>query len=101
MSRKEAPKAIGSVLAGVLEKARQQHGLLFDIQQQWEQVAGKDLAAHTRPVSIRQGKLVVHVARPSDNFLFRFARPRITKRVNKVTKGKVTEIVVRAGKIAA
>ena len=93
------PHAIRSVLDGVLKQAREQHGALFEVQQAWPSIVGAALAAHTKPVSMRRGRLLVHAEKPGDSFLFNYQREQALARVRELTKGQVTEMVVRAGRM--
>ncbi len=97
--RKNGSQSIGSVIHGVLKRAQQQHGALFDIQQGWPSIVGKGLAAHTKPVSVRNGRLTVHVDRPGDNFTLSYQRTQVLERVREFTQCTVTELVIRAGKV--
>ena len=90
---------IGKLLEGWLAHTQKQQKPLFEIQQAWSKIVGKPLAAHTKAVSVRNGRLVIHVDRPGENFELSYDRERVLKRVKKITKNQVTEIVVRAGKL--
>ena len=98
--QKSSSQAIGSVIHGVLKQAQRQHGALFDIQHEWLAIVGKGLAAHTKPVSVRNGRVTVHADRPGDNFTLSYQRTRVLERLRELTKGAVTELVIRAGKVA-
>ena len=91
--------AIRSVLDGVLKAAREHHGALFEVQQAWPSIVGEPLASHTKPVSLRGGRLTVHVEKPGDGFLFNYQRVQVLARVREMTKGQVTEMVMRAGQV--
>ena len=94
-----ASQPIGKLLEGWLAHAQKQQKPLFEVQKAWSKIVGKPLAAHTKAVSVRKGKLVIHVDRPGENFELSYDRECVLKRVKKITQNKVTEIVVRAGKI--
>ena len=95
----DASQSINMVLQGVLQHAQRQHGAVLTLQQQWPRIVGKDLARHTKPVSARNGRLVIHVDRPGDNFSLRYQRQRVLERAQALTGGKVTELVIRAGSV--
>lgn len=97
--RKRAAAPIGSVLAGVLREAEKQHGALQHIQQRWRHWVGKGVAEHARPVSMRGKRLVIHVDRPAHNFTLKYRREELLERVKAETKGKVQELVIRAGEL--
>lgn len=94
-----ASEPIGKLLEGWLAEQHKQTSVLFEIQQAWSKIVGHKLAAHTRPVSIRKGKLVVHVDRPGENYELSFERERVASRIKKIAGDKILTIVVRAGKI--
>ena len=90
---------IGSVIPGILERAKEQHAVLQAIQQGWGALVGKRLATHTQPVSFRRGRLVVHVDQPGDSFMLSYQRIALLKRLQAVVKQPVTELVIRAGEL--
>ena len=94
---RKGPARIGAVLPAVLQQAAQRHGALFAIQRRWRRLVGKPLAEHTRPVSLRRGRLVVHADQPGDGFALNYERPRLLERLQRTTEGRVEEIVIRAG----
>ena len=90
---------IDALIAQVVTKAKEQHGLLADLQHAWRLLVGKEAAAHSRPVSLRGERLVVHVDGPGDGFLLSYEKARLLKRLGTKTKGRVKEIVLRAGEL--
>ena len=90
---------IGSVLAGVLTQARQRSGELAALQGRWGRLVGRALAAHTRPVSLRRGRLVVHAEQPGDGFTLSYQRQRLLERLQTKMRGKIEEIVIRPGEV--
>ena len=92
-------RPIGEVVPTVLQRARRQHETLHEIQEAWSRLVGKRLAIHTKPVSLRRGKLIVHVARPGDNFALSFQRDRLSERLREATQGRVGDVVIRAGEV--
>ena len=96
MSEQHA-QPIGALIPGVLKRAEQQHGALHAIQRDWRKLVGRQLAAHTRPASLRRGRLVVVVEDPGDGFLLNYQRPQLLERLQAMAHGKVEEIVIRPG----
>ena len=93
-----APR-IGAVIPAVLKQAQQQHGPLFAVQRRWKRLVGKELAAHTKPVSLRRGRLVIHADRPGDSFALSYQRPRLVQKLHEVTGGRIEDVVIRAGEV--
>ncbi len=83
----------------MLGQAKRDHGPLAAVQRRWRGLVGKALADHTKPVSLRRGRLVVHVAGPGDGHALSFQRRRLIERLRNVTDGKVDELVVRPGEL--
>ena len=94
-----AAQRIGSLIPEVMQHAAHTHGPLFAIQREWSRLVGKPLAAHTKPVSLRHGRLVIYVDRPGDNFALTYERPRILAQLQTMTHGCVEEMVIRAGNV--
>ena len=94
-------KRIGEVLSGVLQEAQRRHGNLRDIQQAWPTLVGRDLAAHTKPTSLRRGRLVVSVDRPWDGFALNYPRTHVLTHLRRITGGLVEELLIRPGDTAS
>lgn len=88
---------IGQVLPRVLRRAARQRLTLEAAQRAWKRLVGRRLAEHTRPVSLGGGRLIVHVEHPGDGFALSYQRPQLLEGLRAATKGKVTELVIRAG----
>jgi predicted nucleic acid-binding Zn ribbon protein len=97
MPRRAQP--ISELLPGILRQAEQQRSALNTVRMQWRQVAGRALAAHATPVSLRRGRLVVQVDRPGDSFELSFQRPQLLAQLRELTGGRVEELVVRPGEL--
>ncbi len=95
-----AAKRIDAIVLTVLKQTARQQQPLFTIQRRWGQLVGKALAAHTRPVSLRRGRLVVHVEQPGDGYALSFRRTALLKRLQTTTKGRVEELVIRPGEVS-
>ena len=93
------PKAerISAVLPAVLRRLEHQQSALGIVREAWGRLVGKRLSAHTKPVSLRSGRLVVHAERPGDGFALSYARPELLERLRDATQGKVEEIIIRPG----
>ncbi len=94
-----AAQRIGSLIPEVMKHTAHTHGPLFTIQREWSRLVGKPLAAHTKPVSLKRGRLVVYADRPGDNFALSYERPRLLAQLQILTSGHVEEIVIRAGNV--
>ena len=92
-------KSVSALIPDVMRQAAREHKPLFAIQRNWGRLVGKQLAAHTRPVSLRRGRLIVHANHPGDSFALNYARPRLLEQLRGRTKGGVEEIVIRAGDV--
>jgi len=86
------------MLPAILGAARQQYGTLWTIQQRWRDLVGKGLAAHTKPVSFRQGRLVIHADRSGDSFTLNYQRQQLLSRLQE--HASVEELIIRVGEIS-
>ena len=91
---------IGAVVSAFLQHTKQQHSALFTIQRTWRRLVGKELAAHTKPVSLKRGCLIVHVDRPGDGFALSYQRTKLLEQLQTIAKGRVEELVIRPGDVA-
>ena len=98
MARPKAER-IDSLIPGVLRQLERQQSALQDVQERWARLVGKRLAAHTKPVSLRRGRLTVHAERPGDGFALSYAKAELLERLRASTQGKIEEIVIRPGEI--
>lgn len=92
---------LAALLPGALREAAAAHKPLQLIQRRWGRLVGKSLRTHSRPVSLRRGRLIVQVDRPGDSYTLAFERPRLIKRLHALTEGRVEELIVRPGGKAA
>ena len=90
---------IDSLIPNVLKHMGERHSALFEIQRDWVRLAGRRLAAHTRPVSLRRGVLTVHAHRPGDGHALTYQKPELLERLRVAVPGKVEEIVIRPGSV--
>ena len=86
---------IGAILPAVIGHAKRRHGALEAIRRQWRTLVGTPLAAHTKPVSLQHGRLVVHVDGPGDGFALSYQRARILQRLSVSAAAKVEELIIR------
>jgi len=93
------PIRLRDVLPGVLQHGAEQRQALDAITRRWNELVGPELAAHTKPVSLRRGRLVVHVDAPGDNFVLGYQRTQLLERLQASPQGTVTELVIRAGAV--
>ena len=91
---------LGAVLPTVLKQVAVRQRALASVQRRWRTLVGRALAEHSRPVSLRRGRLVVHVDYPGDSFALSFERARLLKRLKQQTAGDVDELVIRAGEVS-
>ncbi len=85
------------MLPAILGAAKQQHGTLWTIQQQWRELVGKSLAVHTKPVSFRRGRLVIHAERSGDSFTLNYQRQQLLSRLQE--NASIEELIIRVGEI--
>ena len=88
---------IDALIPQVLKQAGERHGALLEIQRDWERAVGRQLAAHTKPVSLRRGVLTVHADRPGDSFALSYRAPQALERLQTSLPGKIERIVIRPG----
>ena len=93
------PHAISDVLRQVIKQTEKKQSVLFSVQRKWKTLVGKPLAAHTRPASISQQRLIVLVERSGDGFILNYQRGRLLKRLARLTEGKVEELIIRVGEL--
>lgn len=93
------PQPIGLVIQDVLKRVGTQYEALAAIQRDWSRLVGRPLARHTKPVSLRRGRLIVHVARPGEGFALSYQRARLLARLQAATRGRVEEIIIRPGSV--
>ena len=97
--RKRAVEPLSAILPEVLRESAARQRPLAAIRREWRRAVGPDLASHTKPVSLRRGRLVVHVEAPGDSYALSYRRAEVLARLKKHTKEQVEELVIRAGEI--
>ncbi len=95
------PQRIDAVIQSVVGQAAEHQAPLFAIQRSWPELVGEALAAHSRPVRLARGKLLVYVDHSGDGFEMSYRAPALLRRLREQTLGKIEELVVRTGRIAS
>lgn len=99
MAARHKPQRLGDLVPGVLQAVRRNSRPVACLQQRWTRLVGPELAGHTKPVSLRRGRLIVHAEQPGDSYALQFQREAILKRVRRASGGRVEELVVRIGDV--
>ncbi len=97
MAARKSPERLGAVIQNVVRGTAEKHRVLFGIQRRWKRLVGASLAAHTKPVSLRRGRLVVHADRPGDSYALNYQRAELLQRVRQSGGESVEEIILRPG----
>ena len=84
------PRSIGEVLAALL----QQHGLVdrvkeFDAVNCWAEVAGEQIASHTKARDVRDGALIVEVENSAWRNELYYLKAELIEKINKKIGKKV------------
>ena len=95
MTEPRKPQRIGAILPDVLRHVGAQRETLATIHQRWGRLVGRQLAAHTKPVGLRRGRLIVRVDQPGDGFALSFRRTQVLDALGRLTNGRVTELIIR------
>ncbi len=82
----------------VMRRATAQHENIQRLRRHWGQLVGKPLAAHTRPVSLRRGRLYVNTNEPGASFALSLEKTRLLEQLHKAPY-HVEDIVIRAGEL--
>ncbi len=96
-SRRAGPSTLHAVVAQVLKQTAADARPLFMVQARWPSVVGRRLAKHAKPVSLRRGRLIVQVDRPGESYVLQYERPRVLGALQRLTAGRVEELVIRPG----
>ena len=98
MTRRKV-EPLGAIISNVMRHHAAQQKPLSAIQRRWPRLVGKALAAHTRPVSLHRGRLIIHVDEPGDSFALSYRRAQLLKQLKVIAKGRVEDVVIRAGEL--
>ncbi len=93
-------KAIKDLLPKVLQQASKQHEAISQVQSRWSTLVGRDLARHSKPVTIRRGILTVQADQPAVNFALTMKKPTLLKKLGELPGSQIRELVIRAGSVA-
>ncbi len=96
-ARTHDPKRISDLVGSVLQQASHHYAALDSVRQRWGRLVGKELAAHTRPISLRAGQLVVAADQPGDGFALQYRQPDLLVRIRSLTHGRVERMIIRPG----
>ena len=96
---KQTPERLRSIISKVLQSSEREHRPIHAIQREWTRLVGKALAAHSKPMSLRRGRLIVHVDQPGDGFALNYQRARLLQQLRTKTSSTVEDIVIRAGEM--
>ena len=80
-------EAFRAIASRVLREQAQKQRTLMTIQRDWATLVGRQLAGHTKAVSLRRGRLVVHADQPGDNFALSYRRAPLLRQLQRKTKG--------------
>ena len=92
-------RPIGDLIPHIMRQASKQREAIQQLQRSWDRVVGKELARHTRPASLRRGRLYVHTDEPGAGFILSLETPRLLARLRTHTTCPIEEIVIRPGEI--
>ena len=97
---KRPSHAIGALLPAVLQQVERHAKPLQTIQARWGRLVGRALAGHTKPVSLRRGRLIVLAEQPGDGFALNYRRAQLLERLQRTRecRGLIQEIVIRPGR---
>ncbi len=93
-------KPLKDLIADVLQQAAKTHEAIYQVQAHWEELVGKKLAAHTKPMTIKRDRLYVHADQPASSFSLSLERSKLLKRLPEIAGRPITDIVIRAGTVA-
>ncbi|MBI3319616.1 MAG: DUF721 domain-containing protein [Candidatus Omnitrophica bacterium] len=99
-TNKREPQLIGRVIPAVIREVTSQHRPVQELQQGWEQLVGKTLAAHTRPARLLGTTLYIQTDDPGANFLLSLEKPRILAAIRALGTHRIDEVIVRTGELA-
>jgi predicted nucleic acid-binding Zn ribbon protein len=94
-----APDALGDLTAGYARRSGWEARLReARVHALWEEIAGRQVAQHVRPVRLHGGVLVLQADSPAWATQIRYLATKIVQRANSVLgAAMVTQVTVRAG----
>ncbi len=86
-------------VAAILRSAGMEDGLHEDqVRATWKELAGDFIAAHTEPISVKGGNLVLRVTQPALRFQLEQMKPILLKRIRtQLGENKVKSIKFQLG----
>jgi hypothetical protein len=96
---KDIVKKVISELDGSAGGAKQERITEEEIKTLWTAVAGRGASRHSRPVSLRKGRLVVMVEDSSLLYELTLRKREILNRLISGLKGKIDDIQFRIGEV--
>lgn len=86
-------------VAAILRSAGAEDGLHEDeVRATWKELAGDFIAAHTEPISVKGGNLVLRVTQPALRFQLEQMKPMLLKRIRtQLGENKVKSIKFQLG----
>lgn len=94
------PRPIGELIPKIVQQAATAHQTIQQLQQDWRRLVSKELAAHTRPASLRRKTLCVYTDEPGASFLLSMEKDALLVKLNQQTRGQVEAIIIRPGEIS-
>ena len=98
MTGKKEEKPLQETLKKLLEKldrSKKEN----DVVRVWEEALGRDIARHTKLVSLKNGKLVANVSDSSRLYELSLKKRHIVAELNKRVNKKIKEIRLKIGEI--
>lgn len=92
-------QAIGDLIPKIVQRAAKKHEAIQRLQRHWGRLVGKELARHTRPVSLRRGTLYVQTDEPGSGYVLSLEKPRLLMKLKGCATQEIEEIVVRPGEV--
>lgn len=89
----------GNFITAILRSAGAEDGLHEDqVRATWKELAGDFIAAHTEPLSVKGGNLVLRVTQPALRFQLEQMKPMLFKRIREqLGENKVRSIKFQLG----
>lgn len=86
-------------VAAILRSAGAEDGLHEDeVRATWKELAGDFIAAHTEPISVKGGNLILRVTQPALRFQLEQMKPMLLKRIRtQLGENKVKSIKFQLG----
>lgn len=97
--RKGKPEPISSLLQGIVENiSRAKKNDINTIVNEWSNITGREIFRHTKPVSLKQGNLLVNVDESAWLYQVSFMKNDIVTALNKkLGQNKIKNIRFRIG----